>query len=271
MAFNTISGNVPGGGPGQTDDLGVYKYSAQSPLTAASLIASFRDALQALRYQTLPGVLAGGVCTVAGLVVTVPTNTIYAAGSAIWTNSGAETKTVTDDVVNYIWGRSDGLLDITTTTTPPPVFEGGNACIIVKATAVTGVVTLDHSVQHRARTADHTNRFVKEGEIRGNGTGQKRGRAAVAYASDANKTLSQAEYECHKIDVGSGFTLTVTRDLVFPLTDGADWLVNNNSTGGQSIQCIGPTGTGVTIATGKAALIWSDGVNVKRGSADVTP
>lgn len=104
-------------------------------------------------------------------------------------------------------------------------------------------------------------------EIRGNNTGQKRGRAAVAYATDANKTLTADEYECYTIDIAAGVVST-TRNLVFPLNDGARWFVNNGT--GQSIQCIGATGTGVTIATVKGAEIWCDGTNIKRGSADVT-
>lgn len=105
-------------------------------------------------------------------------------------------------------------------------------------------------------------------EIRGNGAGQKRGRAAVAFATDANKTLTEDEYECLTIDIAAG-VVTATRNLVFPLTNGAWWFVNNATA--QSIQCIGATGTGTTIATIKAAWVWSDGVNIKRGSADVTP
>jgi hypothetical protein len=201
----------------------------------------------------------------------VPVNTVYVAGAMVWKTLVGETKAATDNATNYLWGCADGELRVTSTTTPPTGFESGKSCILVKGTAVAGVVTLDHTAQQRARTSDHTNRTIRGGGIHlGNGAGQQRGLAAVSYASNANKTLTAAEYECMTINVGSGTTLTATRNLVFPLTPGAWWFVNNQSTGGQSIQCIGATGTGTTIATAKGAWVWSDGVNIKRGSADVT-
>lgn len=95
-------------------------------------------------------------------------------------------------------------------------------------------------------------------------------RRAVAYASDANKTLTSSEYDGTIIDVGTGTALTATRQLIVPLTDGAMWFVNNQSTGGQSVTVIGASGTGTTIATAKAAWVWCDGTNVKRMTADVT-
>jgi hypothetical protein len=240
-------------------------------MSGANLQNAFFDAYQEARLQNLPGVLSGGVCTESGLVVTVPAGTVYVAGGQVWSTASGETVGVADDATTYIWGQRDGLLAITATTSPPPGFEDGGACLLVKAVAAAGVVTLDLSVQHRARTPDYTERTIREGGIvLGNGAGQQRGRASVSYASDANKTLTQAEVECLTIDVGSGTALTVTRNLVFPLSDGAWWFVNNQSTGGQSIQCIGSSGTGITIAAAKGAWIWSDGINVKRGSADVT-
>jgi hypothetical protein len=95
-------------------------------------------------------------------------------------------------------------------------------------------------------------------------------RRSISFSSDANKTLTSSEYDAPILDIGSGTTLTATRNLVLPLTDGAVVFVNNQSTGGQSVQVIGSTGTGITIATAKAALLWCDGTNWKRMSADVT-
>lgn len=92
--------------------------------------------------------------------------------------------------------------------------------------------------------------------------------AAVSYASDANKTLTAAEYAAPLLVVTSAVSLTATRNLVVPLTAGAVWIVVNTTTGGQSIQVIGATGTGVTIATGKTALVRADGTNIVRITAD---
>lgn len=109
--------------------------------------------------------------------------------------------------------------------------------------------------------------FKLASKLKGNSSALRVGRAAVSYASDANKTLLSSEYDSVIIDIAAG-VVTATRNLVFPLTDGAIWFVNNQTA--QSIQCIGATGTGITIATVKGAWIWSDGVNIKRMSADVT-
>lgn len=119
---------------------------------------------------------------------------------------------------------------------------------------------------------DSANDTVKlQSKLKGNLSALRQGRAAVSFASDANKTLLNTEYDSPNIDVGAGTTLTATRNLVFPLTDGAVWTVKNAATGAQSIQCISTTGTGVTIATGKRATIICDGTNIERVTADVTP
>lgn len=107
--------------------------------------------------------------------------------------------------------------------------------------------------------------------LMGNSTALRLKRRSVSFASDANKTLSSSEYDGTIIDISTGTALTATRNLVFPLTDGAMWLVNNQSTGGQSVQCIGASGTGITIGAAKAAWIWCNGTNILRASADVTP
>lgn len=86
--------------------------------------------------------------------------------------------------------------------------------------------------------------------------------AAVSYASDANKTLSSSEYNCHDLTVTSAVSLTATRDLVLPLTAGGTWRIYNGTTGSQSIRAIGATGTGVTIASGQWGTVRADGTNV---------
>jgi hypothetical protein len=55
-------------------------------------------------------------------------------------------------------------------------------------------------------------------------------------------------------------TLTATRNLIAPLVE-KTYVVQNNTTGGQSIQLIGSSGLGVTIPNGIAAYVYSDGIN----------
>jgi len=89
---------------------------------------------------------------------------------------------------------------------------------------------------------------------------------AKTWPSDANYTLTAAEARATRI-VLSGATLTTTRDLVVPLN--WDGFVYNGTGGGQSVQVIGPSGTGITIATAKGAFVFGDGTNIIRASADV--
>lgn len=89
------------------------------------------------------------------------------------------------------------------------------------------------------------------------------GRAVLNFSSDANKTLLEAEYDNFLLDfVNTGTSLSTTRDVIVPLTAGRFWLVRNNSAGGQSIQIIGASGTGVTIPTTDTQLVISDGTNI---------
>lgn len=83
--------------------------------------------------------------------------------------------------------------------------------------------------------------------------------------SDANTTLTQAQ-AANAILTFTG-TLTTTRDIIVPLIGKRQWTVYNGT--GQSLQFIGPTGTGITVATLKHAILRSDGTNIVRVTADV--
>ena len=86
-----------------------------------------------------------------------------------------------------------------------------------------------------------------------------------AFPSDANYTLTAAEADVDVIKVSSG-TITTTRDLIVPITFPRKWCVVNGNA--QSVRVIGSSGTGITIATGKAAFVMADGTNVIRITAD---
>ena len=61
--------------------------------------------------------------------------------------------------------------------------------------------------------------------------------------------------------VTSSTSLSATRNLVAPLAKGFTWAIENATTGGHSIQIIGATGTGVTIANGYTLTVYCDGTN----------
>lgn len=93
------------------------------------------------------------------------------------------------------------------------------------------------------------------------------GKLVKSMPSDANYTLLHAEALCDILEFTGGTTLTATRNIVIPLMT-KQYTVFNNTTGAQSLQFIGATGTGITIATGKKAIIYADGTNVVRVTAD---
>lgn len=92
-------------------------------------------------------------------------------------------------------------------------------------------------------------------------------RLSVSLASDANLTLTAAQARAALLDITSSVSLTATRDIVLPLKPQV-WMVANGTTGAQSLQFIGATGTGVTVANAKAAIVFADGSNIRRLTAD---
>ena len=93
------------------------------------------------------------------------------------------------------------------------------------------------------------------------------GRATANFASDANLTLTLTNVNTTQVarhlvlNVTSGVSLTVTRDLVVPAIE-KPYIIQNNTTGGQSIRVI-VAGAGVTIPNGKTAFVYNDGTDVK--------
>jgi hypothetical protein len=83
----------------------------------------------------------------------------------------------------------------------------------------------------------------------------------VNYSSDG-KLIPTAEEECARYHrVVSGVPLTMTHNYVLPLTIKRAWFIHNATSGGQSIQVIGTSGTGVTIAADTKAWVYTDGTN----------
>ena len=90
------------------------------------------------------------------------------------------------------------------------------------------------------------------------------GRLALAM-SDANTTLTGAQARNAILEFTG--TLTAARNIVLPLAV-QQWTVFNNTSGGFGLQFIGASGTGITVAAGKRAIVYSDGTNIVRVTAD---
>jgi hypothetical protein len=139
------------------------------------------------------------------------------------------TVTLTASATNYVGLTQAGVVAVATTANP---------LHIPLYTVVTGASTVTSYIDNR-------------GPMKPYGIGTQ-------VMADANQTITQALALCDSL-VTTG-ALTATRDLVVPLARKA-WVVRNNCTGG-SVQVIGVTGTGVTIAAGSVALVECDGTNV---------
>jgi hypothetical protein len=83
--------------------------------------------------------------------------------------------------------------------------------------------------------------------------------------ADANVTLTSAEAQNNIIECTGA--LTALRDLIVPLT-AKQWTVYANTTGGFGVRVIGASGTGITVADTKHAIVYADGTNVVRVTAD---
>lgn len=138
----------------------------------------------------------------------------------------------------------------------------------VQANPTTGTVTTN--------TTGYTPGYWRIGRATANSTGftwqddrfnglRSFGLLARAFPSDANYTLTAVESDNDVLSINSG-VITAARDLVVPLIP-RQWTVINNTA--QSVRVIGATGTGITIATLKTAIVMSDGTNIVRVTADV--
>lgn len=87
------------------------------------------------------------------------------------------------------------------------------------------------------------------------------GVGAIVMPSDANLTLSAAQLVNPLLRITSTPTLTATRNIVLPATTGAIYYVYNSTTGGQALQFIAATGSGITVANGLKTTVYFDGTN----------
>ncbi len=154
------------------------------------------------------------------------------------------TVALTASTTNYIEATRAGVVSKNTTAFTPgqiPLY-----------TAVTGTSTITSWTEYRA--------WVQPTVVAG--------KLARVIASDANITLTWSEAANDILQFTSGVSLTATRNVVVPLA-ARQWTVYNGTTGAQSLQFIGASGTGITVANGKRAIIYADGTNIVRVSADV--
>jgi len=93
------------------------------------------------------------------------------------------------------------------------------------------------------------------------------GRANANFSTDADLTITLTNTNATQVarnyilNVTSAVSLTTTRNLIVP-TINKPYIIENNTTGGQSIVVKTALGTGTTVPTGKVVSLYADGTNV---------
>lgn len=148
------------------------------------------------------------------------------------------TVALTASTTNYVEANNAGTVSKNTT--------GFTAGSIPLYTVVTGTSTITSYTDHRVQAAPLNPRL------------------SIAM-TDANTTLTNAQAGADILEFTG--TLTAGRNIVVPLA-AKQWTVFNNTTGGFNLTFIGATGTGTAVAATKRAIVYSDGTNVVRATAD---
>jgi hypothetical protein len=85
-------------------------------------------------------------------------------------------------------------------------------------------------------------------------------------AGAANVTLNSNVYEADVLELTGAITANI--QVIVPLS-AHQWTVFNNTTGAFTVTVIGATGTGIVVGQAKRAILYADGTNVVRATADV--
>jgi hypothetical protein len=93
------------------------------------------------------------------------------------------------------------------------------------------------------------------------------GRAVASFTTDGNLTISLTNVNTTQVarhyvlSLTSTGALTATRDLIVPTTD-KPYIIENSTSGGQSIRVKTSAGAGITVPNGKTAMVYADSTNV---------
>jgi hypothetical protein len=93
------------------------------------------------------------------------------------------------------------------------------------------------------------------------------GRATANFTTDGDLTLTLTNSNATQVarnfvlNVTSGVSLTATRNLIVPTIE-KPYIVQNNTTGSQSIVVKTTAGTGITVPNGKIGFLYTDATNV---------
>jgi hypothetical protein len=161
--------------------------------------------------------------------------------NATATTKANTTLTLTASVTRYL--SADRALAVTENASAFPT----TGLALYKT--VTGTATVTSYEDHR--DPHHINRFLY-------------GRFVLPMA-DTNQTLTYQQAMCESMELTGA--LGALRDVIVPLIP-RSYIVYANTSGGFGVRVISTSGTGITIADGKRAIVECDGTNVVRITAD---
>lgn len=96
---------------------------------------------------------------------------------------------------------------------------------------------------------------------------KRRGRLSKSVAGGSNVTLTADEASNRTLELTGIITGNI--EIIVPTADGAEWIVNNKTTGAFTVTVKTAAGTGIVVGTAKVALLYCDGTNIVRATADV--
>lgn len=151
------------------------------------------------------------------------------------------TVTLTASVTNYVEADRTGTVSVNTTA-----FTAGRTPLYQ---IVTGSATVTSWTDYRMW-----------------GAGPRvTGRLSLSVAGGANVTLTRAQAANDILEFTGALTANI--QVIVPLAVD-EWIVLNNTSGAFTLTVIGATGTGIAIAQGKRAIVYSDGTNLNRVTPD---
>jgi hypothetical protein len=110
--------------------------------------------------------------------------------------------------------------------------------------------------------------IASSGGMRGLSAGFAFHVAQITPASDANVTLTSSEYIAPILTLVTG-AWTTGRQVILPNTTGGIWNFSNTSAYSALVKT--SAGTGITVASNRAAWLRSNGTNILRMSPDIDP
>lgn len=109
------------------------------------------------------------------------------------------------------------------------------------------------------------NQFLLGSTAQGNDVPWRWGLAVPTPASDADITLTAAEYSCPIVVLQTG-AWTSAHNVIVPATSGCFWIFHNNGSFDATVKTA--AGAGIVVAAARVALLRTNGTDVKRLTAD---